>query len=247
MDKEYYFEYYESERAHWWFLARMKILEAQIVMAFPKSRELNILNIGVATGASSEMLAKFGKVTSIEYNQECIDFMKDKLSFEVLYGSILELQFQDNEFDLVCAFDVVEHVDDDYLAVKEMFRVCKPGGLVFVTVPAFSSLWGPHDVVNHHFRRYKKTRLLDLGHLYGTNRYFSYFNFFLFPPIYLIRRLLNFLPKNSSRKDSGSDLGLVKSTLINRIYFQIFYAENIFLKRGYKLPFGVSAMALWHK
>ncbi len=247
MDKDYYFEYYQSERSHWWFLARIKILEAQIRRVFPASRKLKILNIGVATGASTEMLLKFGTVTSIEYNQECIDFMKDKLPFEVEYGSILDLQFADNEFDLVCAFDVVEHVEDDGLAVKEMFRVCKPNGLVIVSVPAFASLWGPHDVINHHFRRYIKPQLLELGSKYGQVFYASYFNTFLFPPIYLVRRILNFLPKTKEQKDPRSDLGLVNSKIINSISFHIFHAENYFLKRGMVFPFGVSALALWYK
>jgi len=55
-------------------------------------------------------------------------------------------------FDLVFALDVIEHVDDDKTSVNEMYRVCKSNGNVFITVPAFMSLWSEHDEVNQHKR-----------------------------------------------------------------------------------------------
>ena len=130
MTPEYYKEYYHLERSNWWFTARLEILKCQIENLFPHKNDLNILNIGVATGATSQMLEKYGKVKSVEYDEVCFNFVKDKLQIDIEQGTILDLKFVENTFDLVCAFDVVEHVEDDQLAVNEMIRVCKSNGMV---------------------------------------------------------------------------------------------------------------------
>ena len=247
MDTQYYKEYYELERSNWWFTARLEILKSHIQKLYPGRTDLNILNIGVATGATSVMLESFGKVKSIEYDEVCFNFVKEKLPIDIEQGSILELRFDENTYDLVCAFDVIEHVENDQLAVNEMKRVCKPDGFVFVTVPAFMSLWGQHDVVNHHFRRYKT---LELSKLFGNNgkiQYLTYFNSWLFIPIYAIRSLGNKFPRLFKRDGSGSDHSMFELGFLNTVLYYIFLSENVFLKMKIRFPFGVSALLSWKK
>ncbi len=245
MTPAYYKEYYELERSNWWFTARLEILKSHIQKLYPDRTDLNILNIGVATGATSIMLESFGKVKSIEYDEVCFNFVKEKLPIDIEQGSILELRFDANTYDLVCAFDVIEHVEDDQLAVNEMKRVCKPDGFVFVTVPAFMSLWGQHDVVNHHFRRYKT---LELSKLFGNNgkiQYLTYFNSWLFIPIYVIRSLGNKFPNLFKRDGSGSDHSMFELGFLNTVLYYVFLSENTLLKRKIPFPFGVSALLSW--
>ena len=116
MQQSYYDDYYILEREHWWFQIRAKILTNRIAKIVNRGRELKILNVGVATGFTSEMLTQFGRVKSVEYNEDCYKFLKDKLDLDVVKASILELPFEDNSYDLVCAFDVIEHVENDSLA-----------------------------------------------------------------------------------------------------------------------------------
>ncbi len=157
MNAAYYKEYYHIEREHWWFLVRNQIIMNHLRRQLPTNRPLKILNVGIATGRTSELLTEFGSVKSVEYDQECFEFTKSAVpSLDLIQGSILELPFEDQSYDLVCALDVIEHVEDHQLAVREMQRVCKPNGLVCVTVPAFMFLWNQHDDVNHHVRRYDK-------------------------------------------------------------------------------------------
>ena len=125
MKKEYYKEYFYLERNHWWFVVRSKILKAVIHKFVSANSSLSILNVGVATGATTEMLSEFGEVTSIEYDPDCCDFMNKHSQIKVINGSILDLPGTDNAFDLVCCFDVIEHVEDHHRAVNELFRVCK--------------------------------------------------------------------------------------------------------------------------
>lgn len=251
MNKAYYQEYFELERKHWWFTARKAILYDQLRKILPENKGmLNILNIGVSTGHSSEMLSAFGKVTSLEYEQECIDFTTAKLNMEIMQGSILDLPFPDNSFDVVCAFDVIEHVDDDQKGVDEMMRVCNKNGIVFVTVPAFMFLWSKHDEVNHHFRRYTRPQLLRLFRKEGKLIFHSYFNFWLFFIIAPLRLLFRLFPSTTNkRKGSGSDFSspVDKNLFIERLLFSVFKSESALLSAHISLPFGISLMASWKK
>ena len=83
MDSQYYIEYYELERSNWWFTARLEILKSQVKLLFPNRNDLNILNIGVATGATSIMLEAFGTVKSVEYDEVCYQFVKEKLNIDI--------------------------------------------------------------------------------------------------------------------------------------------------------------------
>lgn len=242
MDRQFYVEYYTLEREHWWFKVRGQIIMDRIREISGKRKDLKILNVGAATGKTSQMLEEFGEVTSIEYDQICYEFVKEKLGINIHQGSITEIQFEDNSYDIVCSFDVVEHVEDDQKAVQELVRVCKKDGLVFISVPAFMSLWSHHDVVNHHFKRYVSKEIASLfGQTPSELVYKSYFNALLFTPIYLFRQLSNALPKSWTRDGAGSDATAGQSgKLAGGILFSVFNFERWLMKKGIKWPFGVS-------
>lgn len=253
MNHEYYKEYYDLERRHWWFVAREEIICNYIRKLISKkdlnSENLRILNIGCSTGRSSEYLSKFGNVISIEYDKFCCEFAAKKTGLEIINGSITELPFDPNSFDLVCAFDVVEHVEDDRLAVREMYRVAKDNGIVFITVPAYMSLWSHHDEINHHFKRYKKKEIKNLFSKLdsGKEKHSTYFNFFLFPPIFLFRKISNLLSFGKKRKGAGSDFETFNPGIMNKILFSIMKSETYLINRDITLPFGVSIAYVWKK
>jgi ubiquinone/menaquinone biosynthesis C-methylase UbiE len=246
MDINYFKEYYTLERSHWWFTARKKILESQ-VQNLATTSNIKILNIGVATGSTSEMLANFGQVTSVEFDHECCEFLRSELKMEVIEGSITELPFEANSFDLICAFDVVEHVKEHEKAVSEMKRVCKDSGTIFCTVPAFNFLWSQHDDINHHVRRYTRTEFSNLFSGSGKINYSSYFNFFLFLPVACFRFVSKIFPSAITRKGAGSDFTVKGSDLFSNLFYHIFSSENALIKRHYSLPFGISYMLIWKK
>lgn len=244
MNKEYYSEYYNLERSNWWFLARRNILSAQIKKLPISNKSLRILNLGIATGASSQWLSEFGNVTSVEYDKDVCDFVREELKIDVVQASITDLPFEDKSFDLVCAFDVIEHVEDDRKAIEEMSRVCTKQGYIFVTVPAFMHLWSEHDEINLHFRRYTMDGLTNLIKKEVLSiKYNSYFNTFLYPPISLVR-VISMLKSNKKEKQPKSDFSKINSSFLEKILFHIFNSENILLRRSIKMPFGVSIMLL---
>ena len=243
MDKAYYQEYFDYERQNWWFRVRYQIIEH----FFKKNIESNarILNIGVATGHSTEILMKYGDVTSLEYDKDCCQFTEEALEIKIINGSITNLPFPDNSFDAVCAFDVIEHVEDDKLAVGEVARVCKPGGKVFITVPAFMTLWSKHDEVNQHFRRYRAPEVLNLFKTWKT-LHSTYFNTLLFVPVFIFRSIAKLFP-NFRRTRSGSDFSVVpQKSVLNKLFYAIFRAEYHLLK-SMKFPFGVSYLYIGQK
>ncbi|MEY2648594.1 MAG: hypothetical protein RL282_1307 [Bacteroidota bacterium] len=246
MDRAFLDVYFKMEREHWWFQVREGIILDQFRKWIFKSQPLKILNVGAATGRSSEILQPFGDVQSIEYDEPSYTFCRENLQMKIDQGSITELPYADASFDAVCAFDVVEHVEDHAAAVANLFRVCKPGGKIFVTVPAFMSLWSNHDVVNHHFRRYTQQQLLELFEAHGGQlKRSTYFNFFLFIPIYGVRSLQKILKKKNT-DELKPDNEMIESGFINSIFHAIFSFERKLLKK-INFPFGVSLLLIWEK
>ena len=128
----------------------------------------------------------------------------------------------------------LEHIEDDTLALKELKEQLSSNGYLVITVPALMSLWGAHDVQNHHFRRYTRTSLNKVLDAAGFEIVrWSYFNTLLFPLIFLIRWI------NRNRKLEGeSDLEM-PSLIINKVLTFLFGFER-YLVRLFALPIGVS-------
>jgi SAM-dependent methyltransferase len=248
MDKNYYKEYYHLERNHWWFRARGEILMDHLRPFCRERRDLKILNVGAATGGTSELLTEFGEVQSIEYDADCYQFTHDHVAIPIQQGSILDLPFPDHSFDLVCAFDVLEHIEDDRRGAAELERVCRPNGLVCVTVPAFMFLWSKHDDVNHHVRRYTKGQVARLFASRLQPVFQSYFNGWLFPAIASFRLLSSLWPFPAKhREDAGSDFFVMKSPWLERLFYRVFRSERFFLNRKIPLPAGVSILLSMRK
>jgi hypothetical protein len=108
------------------------------------------------------------------------------------------------------------------------------------------SLWSNHDVVNHHFRRYTKKQLLELFAAHsGQLKKVTYFNFFLFIPIYLVRSLQRML-RAGKQGELKPDNDMVESRFINSLLHSIFSFERKLLKR-LNFPFGVSLLLIWER
>lgn len=249
MDQAYYREYFALEREHWWFRARAEILMGHLRRTLGSPvRLLRILNVGAATGRSSELLGQFGYVTSVEYDGSCCAMTRARTGLELVQASVTELPFRSGSFDLVCCFDVIEHVQDDCGAVEELHRVCRSDGMISVTVPAYMFLWSRHDDVNHHCRRYTAGQLRRvMAGRCSRPLFHSYFNFWLFFPIAGFRVLRKILPERESRQDAGSDFFAVQSPFLDRIFYAVFRTEGPLVRRGIRLPVGVSILSTWRK
>ena len=230
------------EAEHWWFVGRRRLFAREIARRRigPAAR---ILDLGTSTGTNLRMLreAGFANVAGLDSSEEALRWCLDKLPGNVVRGDITRLPFGPEQADLVLATDVIEHLDDDRAAIREIARVLKPGGAVLVAVPTFALLWGLQDEVAHHKRRYRKhdvQRMLSDAGLIVERSY--YFNYLLFLPILLARTLLRLIrPAVSSENE-------INSPLMNRTLGAIF-AFDVATAPLIRPPFGVSALVLASK
>ncbi|HXI83714.1 MAG TPA: class I SAM-dependent methyltransferase [Verrucomicrobiae bacterium] len=249
MQAAYYSEYAAIQREHWWYRARAEILEAILARRLHPGRQRLVLDIGCGPGGMRPMLSQFGRLVSTDFTFEALQFCAAQKLDHLVAADGMRLPFRNGEFDAAVAFDVIEHLNDDGLGARELFRVLKPQGLLFVTVPAFQFLWGRQDIVSHHFRRYNAGGLSAVVRGAGFDiEQISYFNTFLFPPIAAIRLAYRWLGLNHARKDEEmkSDFSMPHQGWLNELPRKIFASEKPFLLRG-NLPFGVSLLCIARK
>lgn len=199
---------------------------------------LSILEVGCSTGSNLGMLGEFGEVSAMEMHDPAVQICRRRHpDIPITKGAIPD--YLDQSFDVICLFDVLEHIEDDREALVWIDQHLNSGGLLALTVPAFPFLWSRHDDLAHHFRRYRRgglTRLL--GEKFDLV-FCSYFNFHLFPAIALVRlfQRAKLLPQGETEKAIGG------TGLANGLLAAIFSAERFWL-RFVNLPFGVSLVAL---
>lgn len=231
----------ENEEQHWWAVGRRAILHNTLTsMNIPPNAE--ILEVGAGTGGNISMLQSFGNVTVLEGNPNGLKYLRTKNQVSILEGYLPDTTALSNkQFDLIVLFDVLEHIENDHQALVALQKHLKPGGKMLFSVPAFPMLWSHHDVVNQHFRRYTKSTLRRVFAESGLEvKRISYFNFFLFPVITVIRGIYNLFGIK------GHDQEGMPSPVVNNILTKLFASEK-FLLRYINLPFGVSLFAIIDK
>lgn len=183
MERLVYDQMAELDERHWWYRARREVLEALIRRVARPPKDAKILEIGCGTGHNFAMLSSFGHVDALELDEQVRGFAEKRLGREIMSAPLPELAgVPDEGYDLIGAFDVIEHIDDDLAGVASIAAKLKPGGKFVMTVPAHAWMWSAHDVVNHHKRRYSKRalkRLIEGSPLKLES--IGYFNSLLFP------------------------------------------------------------------
>jgi SAM-dependent methyltransferase len=151
------------------------------------------------------------------------------------------LPFGDARFDLVLMLDVLEHFDDDRAVVAAARRVLRPGGTLFVSVPAFQALFSEHDVRLQHRRRYSARQLRDVLEAGGfVVRRLTYTNVAALPPAAVLRGLL---PRLGVRRPPGTDFR-PHAEWVNQALVGVYRAEAAALRVVPRLPFGLSVAAV---
>ncbi|MFA6006390.1 MAG: class I SAM-dependent methyltransferase [Candidatus Paceibacterota bacterium] len=241
MKISHYQTLYTYELEHWWYRVRREIVVQLIRKHSVNSDRRTILDIGCGTGALLQALEPFGSVIGVDPSEQAINFCKKRGIKNLFLESCAHLSFSDNTFDVVLALDVLEHIDDVHQALQELLRVTKQGGTVIIFVPAFEFLWSVTDVLSEHKRRYTKNKLLkDLRDAGFDIVRTSYFNFFLFPPIFLVR-MISRLPVFAMKNEN-----IFTRNIWNRFLYLVFHAEGKLLHYT-NYPFGVSIMCVARK
>jgi SAM-dependent methyltransferase len=228
----------ELDQRHWWYVARRKVIAELIRRRAKLPANARLLEIGCGTGHNLAMLAEFGHVDALEVDDAARVVAAKRLGRNVLSAPLPDLTgVRQRHYDMVAAFDVVEHIPDDRAAIAGIARLLRPGGKLVLTVPAHQWMWSAHDVVNHHQRRYSKGQLRQLieGSPLKLDR-IGYFNSLLFP-VAVAERLAS-----KVRGKEDADLAMPTGP-INQALERIFAAERSLIGRV-PLPPGLSLFAV---
>ncbi len=235
MDDRIYTELYELEERHWWFRGRRAVIRALIDRA-ALGPQPDILDAGCGTGANLVHFGALGRALGVDPSPEAVSRCRQRGLDGVVEGRLEDLPFPDDSFDLLLACDVLEHVENDAGALRELGRVARPGAWLVITVPAYQWMWSEHDDLHHHVRRYTlralRSRVAGAG--WGS-ALATYFNSVLLPPIAAVR-LLSRLRRRPSRR---TDYDLAPRAL-NRALELPMAGEARLIGRGARLPAGVS-------
>ena len=238
MERVVYEQMAELDQRHWWYRARREVIAALIRRVAPPPPGGRILEVGCGTGHNLAMLGEFGKVDALELDEEARTLAEQRLGRAVHNAPLPELSgIDDAAYDLIGAFDVIEHIDDDSAALRSIAGKLKPGGKLVMTVPAHQWMWSAHDVVNHHQRRYSKSSLKKL--IKGSPlklESIGYLNSLLFP-VAVAQRL-------ASKIAGKDDANLAPpAEPINQALERVFAAERRVIGRV-PLPPGLSLFAV---
>jgi SAM-dependent methyltransferase len=148
----------ELEDRHWWYRERRKLLAGMIAGLTPGTA----LDVGAAGGGNTRVLRQHGwQASALEYGDTGAAICTAR-GVPVIRGDATRLPVGDGTLDLVTAFDVLEHLDDDKSAVQGVHQALRPGGTFLVAVPCDPRLWSAHDVAVGHVRRYTRPELESL-------------------------------------------------------------------------------------
>jgi SAM-dependent methyltransferase len=225
---------------YWWHRARAGLL--QEVFGPFVGQPQRVLDVGSADAPSVGWLRGDHRLVSLDLHAEGL------VPGEGVCGSVTELPFAEATFDVVGAFDVVEHCEDDHRAVSELARVTLPGGRVLLSVPAYSWAWSDHDVRAGHHRRYTRRRINRVVEAAGLTVLRSTYVFCAVFPIFAAERVTRRLRDRGTAGSAGRDVGRLPtvSPRQDRVLMGLSRLDERALHRV-DLPFGSSVLVAARK
>ncbi len=231
----------DADEHHWWYRGRRKVIRAELDR-LGLALDARILDAGCGSGRTLQELAAYGVASGIELSEQAAEVARARGLGEVRVGRLEQLPWPDASFDLITCLDVIEHTPDDRATLAELRRVCRPGGRLLVTVPAYPSLWSAHDEANHHYRRYSRPSLRAVATAGGWEivRVTS-FNSVLLAPAAAVRIAAR--RRGGADGSTSNDLELGPQWLNAALEWPL-SIEAGWLRRGRTLPFGLSLLAV---
>jgi SAM-dependent methyltransferase len=244
VDAALYTRIFAIEDWYWWSVGTRAIFCDWLAAALHGQRG-RLLDVGCGTGALSRELTVMGSVTAVDRSVEAVTLSRERGLKHLCVASAEVLPFKSAAFDAVAAVDLIEHTDDRS-ALREIARVVKPGGVILIHVPAFPILWGEHDEIAHHRRRYRRLGLVAALQSSGLRvERLSYVNFLLFPAAVCVRLAKRVLRVLRGKKPPQAEIYNLPAWA-NTTLTGLLGCERRLL-RWTNLPFGVSLVCIARK
>jgi len=239
MDSKDYKKIKDLYEDHFWFQPRKNLIY-KMLKNFFSSFDQNrlILDIGCGTGINLEEIQKFGAVTCLEKDKTALEILEKKCK-NIIVENIENAKLEENKYDAICCFDVLEHLENDTEILKKINASLKTRGYLLFTVPAFNAIFGPHDIALEHYRRYDKKNLQKkLEKANFVNSEFYYWNSLLFPVIFIIRALKKII-FSWRNKTAEIETKKINKNLNRTLRFFLEIENKLFFKKSW-LPYGLS-------
>ncbi len=250
MESRAFTEIAASESKYWWYVLRRRLVKQLVRRYWGMQRVPRWLDIGCGCGVNVQHWCRLANhVVGLDVSPEALAFARTRApQAEFIQGDAAALPFEDNQFDIVTALDVIEHLDDDLRALREMNRVLRPGGLAIVTVPAYMWLYSAFDRVVMHRRRYTRRMLVQRARTAGFHILKSSYFFSGLLPVVALYRFIEPLLLRLRKKDVHQHVQVIPRVpaWINRLAIAVFSTE-LFVVRWIHLPFGTSVFIVGQK
>lgn len=239
----------ESANASFWVRSRNRLFKRIVLEQMNRGGRTRLLEIGCGTGEFIRHIVDTDgmDITGSEVYLKGLVYAKRKLpdvefiQLDVTQGTI------DTQFDMIVAFDVIEHIDDDIAALANMHQMLTPGGTLVISVPQHQFLWSRLDDIVRHKRRYSSKELQQKLQAQGfiVNRRTS-FVFVLFP-LMLVSRLLDKRGGHSDTDNAALDKRVTFSPWLNTALDGLMRIDEALIRLGLSLPFGGTLLAIARK
>jgi SAM-dependent methyltransferase len=234
-----------AEDQHFWFKGLRRNARTMLQRAGVRPGLSVVIDCGAGTGRNLDWLSEFGPAFGIDLTPLAIEVGRRK-GRRLARASVACLPFPSNTADLVTSFDVLYCLDDEAetQALREMWRVLKPGGVALINAAALDMLRGAHSTLTFERRRYTpatlRTRLAAAGF---TVERVTFTNCALFLPVMAVRGM----ERLTGRADEASDADLsVPAAPINALFDACLRLEHRLLS-VMNMPIGTSVMAVARK
>jgi SAM-dependent methyltransferase len=241
-DRQFFEPLADVEGRSFWFQARNRLIVSVIRRSFPGATSL--LEVGCGSGvvlaALHEQLPSLRLVGAELYDEGLVIARKRVPGAEFVALDARDLTYE-NEFDIVGAFDVLEHIDEDEEVLRRMVRAVRPGGGLLVLVPQHPRLWSEHDEFFEHRRRYTRAQLVAKAERAGIEVLNTTSFVMSLLPVLAALRLADRLRR---RFDPIANL---EPGPLNGIFERMLDGERKLIERGVSLPVGGSLMLVGRK
>ncbi|MBM3772129.1 MAG: class I SAM-dependent methyltransferase [Acidimicrobiia bacterium] len=236
-----------AEQRHFWFQGLRRFVSPWLQRATQGLSDVRLVDFGCGTGVNLDLLDRFGRSYGFDVTFVGLQIGRQAGRRRLVQASVSDAPLYSNAFDVVTSFDVLYGLPDpvEKAAVREMFRVIKPGGCILINVAAMDCLKGDHSVLAREIRRYSRASLTRLLTQAGfTIERITYTNASLFVPMLVIRTYQRWrgLPEEAQAETDIS----VPAAPVNLLLSGILYLESWWL-RWFNSPAGGSLLCLARK
>lgn len=240
----------EVEEKSFWCRSRNRLLQYLIKKFSQHFSKPKFLEVGCGTGFTLEYLTSIPNLslTGSELYLRGLNSARKRLpEIEFIQLNIVEEVPFTNAYEMVGAFDVIEHIDDDIQVIKNVNQILTKGGYFIIAVPQYKFMWSRLDELVSHKRRYSYQELSTKLQAQGFEiAYRTSFVFMLFPAM-LLSRLVNFRkPKDKDIKAEFASK-VTFNPIVNSVLGFVMRLEECLIKMGLKLPFGGSLVVVAKK